>query len=58
MIFGAAERAHCQRLELWVASLLCDMRRFNGIIAAREADIETLKEQKKKDDAEHKYQVR
>lgn len=57
LVAVTVERARGDRLELWVGALISDKRSFDGEIKAREDAMETLKQQKKKEDKEHEYQV-
>lgn len=54
----AVERARSNRLELWIGALIADMRKYEGLIQDEKDRYEALKAQKKREDAEHKYQVR
>jgi hypothetical protein len=58
VVVVAVERARSNRLELWIGALIADMRKYEGLIQDEKDRYEALKAEKKKEDAEHKYQVR
>lgn len=51
------ERARGHRLELWIGALIADMRKYEGLIQQEKDRLKALKAEKKREDAEHKYQV-